>query len=141
MGELAVIASFRNFYARFNVCTARKSSTMREAEMARKTAIITEDDLEGGPADETVRFGFGGVNYEIDLNSTNARTLRERLAPFVDHARTSRAGSQRRPRRTASARERSRAIRVWARDHGIEVSQRGRLPSHVIEQYRSAADC
>jgi hypothetical protein len=108
--------------------------------MARKTAIITEDDLDGGPADETVRFGFGGIDYEIDLNSTNARTLRERLAPFVDHARRSRVGTSRLPRRTVSARERGRAIRAWARDHGIEVSQRGRLPASVIERYRSAAE-
>jgi hypothetical protein len=27
-----------------------------------------EDDLEGGPAHETVRFGVGGTKYEIDLN-------------------------------------------------------------------------
>ena len=25
-----------------------------------------EDDLDGGPADETVRFGLGGAEYEID---------------------------------------------------------------------------
>jgi hypothetical protein len=112
---------------------------VKEARVARKTAIITEDDLDGGPADETVRFGFGGVDYEIDLNSTNARSLRERLAPFVDHARRSRV-RPRRPSRTASARQRGRAIREWARDHGIEVSQRGRLPASVIEQYQSAAE-
>ncbi len=108
--------------------------------MARKTAIITEDDLDGGPADETLRFGFGGVDYEIDLNSKNARTFRERLAPFVGHARRSGIGSRRRPKRTASARQRSRAIRAWARDQGIEVSQRGRLPASVVEQYKSAVE-
>ena len=35
--------------------------------MATKTTVVLEDDLDGGPADETVRFGLDGVEYEIDL--------------------------------------------------------------------------
>ena len=59
------------------------------------------DDLDGGPAEETVRFGLNGWQFEIDLNSKNAAKLRQRLAPFVEHARP--AGSRpRRSRRTAA---------------------------------------
>jgi nucleoid-associated protein Lsr2 len=36
--------------------------------MATKVTIALEDDLDGGPADETVRFAFDGTGYEIDLN-------------------------------------------------------------------------
>ena len=36
--------------------------------MAQKTTVALEDDLDGGPADETVRFGIGGSEYEIDLS-------------------------------------------------------------------------
>jgi hypothetical protein len=32
----------------------------QEAGMATKITVALEDDLEGGPADETVRFGIGG---------------------------------------------------------------------------------
>lgn len=55
--------------------------------MATKTTVALEDDLGGGPADETVRFGRGGTEYEIDLNRENAWAFRKQLAPFVEHAR------------------------------------------------------
>jgi hypothetical protein len=43
-----------------------------------------EDDLDCGPAEETVRFGIGGTEYEIDLNATNAAAVRRQLAPTSD---------------------------------------------------------
>src|SRR5437763_11520501 len=55
--------------------------------MATRITVALEDDLDGGPADETVRFAFGGAEYEIDLNKKNARAFRKQLAPFIDHAR------------------------------------------------------
>ena len=47
--------------------------------MAQKIAVTLEDDLDGGPADETFRFEFGGTEFEIDLNKKNARTFRKQL--------------------------------------------------------------
>jgi nucleoid-associated protein Lsr2 len=105
--------------------------------MAPKVTIALEDDLDGGPADETVRFGLGGTAYEIDLNKKNARAFRKRLAPFVEHARKAGRG-QRRPR-TASSRQRSGDIRAWAKDQGIAVSDRGRIPASVVAQYQAAS--
>jgi hypothetical protein len=35
----------------------------------------------------------------------------------------------------ATDRERSAAIREWARQHGFEVADRGRIPANVIEAY------
>jgi hypothetical protein len=52
--------------------------------MATRITVALEDDLEGGPADETVRFTVGGADYEIDLNKKNARAFRRQLAPFID---------------------------------------------------------
>ena len=37
------------------------------------------------------------------------------------------------------SRERSGDIRSWARDQGIAVSDRGRIPANVIEQYHATA--
>ena len=51
--------------------------------MAQKVRIILEDDLDGGPADETIRFGLDGAHYEIDLSSANAARLRDAIRPFV----------------------------------------------------------
>jgi hypothetical protein len=41
--------------------------------------------------------------------------------------------------RTAASRQRSGDIRAWAKDHGIAVSERGRIPASVVEQYQAAA--
>lgn len=99
--------------------------------------VTLEDDLEGGPAEETVRFGIGGSEYEIDLNARNAARFRKQLGTFIDHAR--RAGSRtRRPVRTAASRRRSHDIREWAQQQGIDVSERGRIPARVTRQYDAA---
>ena len=105
--------------------------------MAQKITVALEDDLDGGPADETVRFGIGGAEYEIDLSKKNARALRRHLAPFMDHARKAGRGPRRRTGRSAASRERSGDIRAWAKNHGITVSDRGRIPTSVVEQYEA----
>jgi len=106
--------------------------------MAQKITVALEDDIDGGPADETVRFGLGGTEYEIDPSKKNANAFRRQLAPFIEHARRAGRGQRRRPGRTASSRERSADIRAWAKDQGIEVSDRGRIPASVAEQYDAA---
>ena len=106
--------------------------------MARRTIVTLEDDLGAGRADETVRFGIDGSEYEIDLSKKNASKLRKQLAPFVERAR--KAGrAQPRLVRTAASRRRSRDIRVWAKEKGIQLSERGRIPADVVEQYETAA--
>jgi len=40
--------------------------------------------------------------------------------------------------RTSSSRERSGDIRAWAKEQGIAVSERGRIPASVVEQYQAA---
>jgi hypothetical protein len=106
--------------------------------MAQKITVALEDDLDGGPADETVRFGLGGAEYEIDLNKKNAKAFRKQLAPFIDHARKAGRGQRRRPGRTSASRDRSGSIRAWAKEAGITVSERGRIPASVVEQYEAA---
>jgi Lsr2 len=106
--------------------------------MATKITVALEDDLDGGTADETIRFAIGGAQYEIDLSKKNAAAFRKRLAPFVEHARKAGGGRRGRPGRAAAGRERSGAIRAWAKDHGIAVSDRGRIPASVADQYEAA---
>jgi len=106
--------------------------------MATRIAIVLEDDLDGGPADQTLLFGLGGTEYEIDLSAKNATRFRRQLAPFIEHARKAGPGPRRRPGRPAAARERSSRIRAWAKDQGIAVSDRGRIPAGIAEQYDAA---
>lgn len=110
--------------------------------MAQKVEVLLIDDLEGGSADETVRFGLDGVSYEIDLSDGNAAQLREALTPYVQRARksstrTTRGRGSSRGRGTSS-RERSAEIRSWARQQGISVNERGRIPSWIVEKYQAA---
>jgi hypothetical protein len=106
--------------------------------MAQKITVALEDDLDGGLADETVRFGLGGTEYEIDLSTKNANAFRRQLAPYIEHARKTGRGQRRRSGRTTSSREHSGHIRTWAKEQGIAVSDRGRIPASVAEQYDAA---
>ena len=107
--------------------------------MARRTVVTLEDDLDGGPADETLRFGIDGSEYEIDLNEKNAARFHKLLAPFVERARRAGRAPRRAVRRTAASRRRSRDIRMWARQQGIDLSDRGRIPSNVVDKYEAAS--
>jgi hypothetical protein len=104
--------------------------------MARKTVVALEDDLSGGPADETVCFSLDGIDYEIDLSAGNAERLRSDLDVFVAAARRVRARSLREnipsPR---IDRAQLAAIREWAQRHGLQVSPRGRIPEAVMDAY------
>ncbi len=106
--------------------------------MATKITVALEDDLDGGPAEETVRFGLDGSEYEIDLNKKSSWAFRRKLAPFVEHARRAGRGPRRRLGRTAASRQRSGDIRAWAKDQGLAVSARGRIPASVVQQYETA---
>jgi hypothetical protein len=80
--------------------------------MAQKVTVALDDDLDGGPADETLRFTIGGTEYQIDLNTKNAAAFRRQLAPFIDHARKTGRRPRRRAERSASSRERGADIRA-----------------------------
>lgn len=54
--------------------------------MAQSVKIILEDDLEGSPVDETVRFGLDSRQYEIDLSTANAEKLQV-LCPYAASGR------------------------------------------------------
>jgi hypothetical protein len=106
--------------------------------VVQRVEVVLVDDIEGGPATETVQFGLDGVNFEIDVNEANAHRLREAMAPFVGHAR--RTGGRRattttrRPARTSETAQ----IRAWARERGLPVNERGRIPAEIVAQYEAA---
>lgn len=111
--------------------------------MAQKVEVQLIDDLEGGPADETVEFGLGGKRYEIDLKTDNVKKLYAFLDDYVGAAR--KASNSRTKTRTGTAtaatpadRDRNQAIREWARGQGHDVADRGRIPSEVVDAYDTA---
>jgi len=115
--------------------------------VARREIVVLEDDLEGGKADETVKFSLDGVQYEIDLSDKNAKKLRDAVAQYVANARrVSRGGvvvggrAAARARGSAAAdREQNKAIRAWAKRQGEDISDRGRIPQEIVDKYHADA--
>jgi Lsr2 len=115
--------------------------------MAQKVQVLLVDDLDGGEASETVSFAVDGNNYEIDLSGKNATELRDAFAKYVGAARklgrsTSSSGgrsARRSGTSTAMDRDQAAAIRSWAKKQGLKVSDRGRIPATIIEQYNQSA--
>jgi hypothetical protein len=103
------------------------------------------DDLDGGEAEETIRFALDGSRYTVDLSGKNARRLRDAVAAYVGAAR--RAG--RRPLQQALDQPlagptrpvvprpliwESQAIRGWARQRGMKVRPRS-VSRAVLDAY------
>ena len=111
--------------------------------MAKKTTVVLVDDLNGEPADTTLRFGLDSREYELDLTDKNAQELRELFGRYIPAGRKVSTG---RRRSTAVAGKAAftevdpAAVRAWAKGNGIEVSPRGRLKAHVVEAYRAAGN-
>lgn len=113
--------------------------------MAQRTIVELIDDLDGTSNEdiETVSFGLDGATYEIDLNDKNAAKLREALDDFVSSGRriggrVRRGTTPSTPAGTARTKEQTQAIRQWAKKNGHDVSDRGRIPSTVIEAFEAA---
>ena len=117
--------------------------------MAKKTQVILIDDVDGGQAEETVKFAIDGHAYEIDLSARHAKELRDALEKFQEAGTslgrytlgTSRGPVRSTPvssRRQPADRERNKAIREWAERNGKRVSPRGRIPQAIVEEYNAA---
>jgi hypothetical protein len=103
---------------------------------------LHDDDTSG---DETVPFSLDGVSYEMDVCRDHARDFRETLAPYLGVSRRVGGGRARRAARGSRARasaggDRSQtaAVRAWAREQGLPVSERGRIPASLVAQYEAA---
>lgn len=114
---------------------------LREGTMVQKVQVILLDDVDGSEADETVTFGLDGVEYEIDLTGERAEELRKAMETWTNHGRRVGRGGRvqvtnaRRPRATNDVD--INAVRTWAREHGYQVSDRGRVSGDVLEAYKN----
>lgn len=111
--------------------------------MAQRVLLVCDlhdDDRTGA---ETIGFAFEGASYEIDVCTDHAKSFRDAVSPYVGAARRagSGAGAPRRARTARGAtpdRQRTQEIREWARAQGHQVSDRGRIPARLFEQYDAA---
>lgn len=115
--------------------------------MAKKTKVILIDDIDGGQAEGTVKFGIDGEAYEIDLSIVHQKELRESLEKFREAGtRLGRYSLRSEGARAASVRprpvvdrERNQAIREWAAGQGKRVSPRGRISQAIVDEYDRAS--
>jgi nucleoid-associated protein Lsr2 len=120
----------------------------------RREVIVLEDDLGDGTADETVRFGLDGMNYEIDLNADNAEKLRKVVRQFIPHSRKlgrftwnpQRSQGTARPASgptvsqhsiARSHRDQNKAIREWAKGMGYQIGDKGVIPEKYREEFHA----
>jgi Lsr2 len=113
--------------------------------MARREIVVLQDDLDGSEKDvRSVKFGFEGVNYEIDLGPANFDKLAQALAPYVSAARkdSARRGSTQAVKSKSMSAAEQRAfnqrVREWAKSQKQKVSERGRVPAKLIDAYHAA---
>jgi hypothetical protein len=107
--------------------------------MAQKVSVTLVSDLSGDEIKdgkgETVTYSLDGVTYEVDLTSKEADKFR---GLFQDHIAVSRKVGGRRGRKSSGSTgsgSDAKAIRAWAKDQGIDVPERGRIPAELREQY------
>lgn len=110
--------------------------------MAQKVSVTYACDYDDKAIPEgeqrSLTFGLDGQEYEIDLCAKHSEKFSEVVGKFAEHARRgTMRGVPRKRRRTAANRQRSAEIRAWAKTSGIEVSDRGRIPAHVLAGFES----
>ena len=106
---------------------------------------------------DTVAFGFDGYEYSLDLCKEHAEDFHNTVQGLIGWSSDrTRSGSGRRgrrggsaeesgggggasPARSASDRERLKAIRDWARENGHpNLGDRGRIPQAIVAAYDAA---
>ena len=83
------------------------------------------------------RFSLDGRDYEIDLCDRHSQKFDDVVGRYAERARRASARPGRNKRRTTAHRQHSAAIRSWAKESGIEVSDRGRIPADVVASYET----
>lgn len=105
--------------------------------------IDTEEFVEDGdtisPAHETVSFSLDGVDYRINLSSTNAHRLRATFQAWIQSARRVGAANNRGATEDSSrSRKDTFEIRIWARKHGMPISNKGRIATDIVTAFNQA---
>jgi len=106
--------------------------------MARSVAVVVTDDIDGSPEAETVTFGLDGTTYEIDLAEANRTKFNAAFAPYIEAGRRiSRTRGRSGAGRSSGPKVDNTAVRAWAKERGLQVSERGRISAEVLRQYEA----
>jgi hypothetical protein len=115
--------------------------------MSTRTVTYLTDDLTGEEGDdvETVMIGWKGKWAEVDLAKDNREDAEDYIGKLMAAGRTVKSDAAAKVRRAPGGgagrdREQSKAIRDrWNEAHpDNQVSERGRIPQHVVDWYDAA---
>jgi hypothetical protein len=106
--------------------------------MSRNVHVVVTDDLTGEPGARTITFALESKSYEIDLSEDNVAALRAALQPWIDAGRPAGPARVPSPRRGGGGEPSAAQVRAWARENGLSVPDRGRLPDWVRTQFEAA---
>ena len=110
--------------------------------MVRIEQVVMTDDIDGSTDDVvTCAFGLGDSQFEIDLNEAHREELENALAKFIEFARpvgSARPIRQRRQAAPSTNKDRTHAIRQWAKEAGMTISDRGRISKEVQAAFDEA---
>jgi Lsr2 len=111
--------------------------------MSQKIQTLFIDDIDGGKAEGTVRFGLDGTDYEIDLSAAHSKALRKAAEKYIAAGRKVGGPSRRRGngggRKNSGGRPSPSEVREWAKAQGIQVRDRGRVPSELVVKFQAAS--
>jgi hypothetical protein len=111
-----------------------------EKFMAQRIQTLFIDDIDGGAADGTVRFGLDGADYEIDLSGEHSDELRKALGKYIEHSRKIGGTGRRAARGGRGANSIDAAkVREWAKGNGYDIKDRGRVSADLVEKYQAAS--
>jgi hypothetical protein len=113
--------------------------------MAVRQVRTCDFDLKKGPCGKDAaerEFGLDGVGYEIDLCEAHTQSLDEGLSVFLTVSRKVAGATRRGKAGAAKAKSGSGVntseVRAWLVEQGIEVNDRGRIPTALVTQYQEA---
>lgn len=111
-----------------------------KAPVAKETIVRITDDIDGSEAVESVRFGFRGINYNIDLNAKNVAAIEKSFEKWIQHGQKAEPGAIRSRQRRASVsnKDQTAAVREWAKANGYKVSDRGRIAAEVRDAFNAS---
>ena len=102
--------------------------------MAKEITVELVDDITGESGATTTSFGLDGVDYEIDL--VDDHDLRASVGQWIAKARRISGKDRSKPtKEPARQRHDMHHIRVWARNNGLTVPARGRMPRSIVDAY------
>lgn len=112
--------------------------------MAQKQTVSYVSDLSGKEIDGTedgynpsISFSFDGTDYTIDLTADEFEKFSKAMRPYMDAGTKvgRRSGTKSRAKQSGPT---AADIRGWAKEHGYDVPERGRIPADVRAAFDAA---